>query len=80
MSGSHGGRPSSWVVVAVSLTGFIISGVALCIGPNWMLFWAGAVVVALSGVLGLLVGIMSDVVLDKPRAMRNTAGGSSAGA
>jgi hypothetical protein len=80
MSGSHGGRPSSWVVFTVSMAGFIISGIALCIGPNWMMFWAGVVVVVLSGVLGLMVGIMSDVVLDKPRATQNTVGGSSSGA
>ncbi|TNY38667.1 HGxxPAAW family protein [Thermomonospora catenispora] len=68
MSGSHAGRPSSWLVVAVCLLGFVLGGVALCIGPNWMLFGVGAGLVVLSGILGLAVGIMSDVVLAENRA------------
>ncbi|MBA9008037.1 MULTISPECIES: HGxxPAAW family protein [Thermomonospora] len=68
MSGSHGGRPSSWLVVAVSLLGFVVGGWALCVGPNWTLFGVGAGLVVLSGVLGLAVGIMSDVVLAENRA------------
>ncbi|ACY99689.1 MULTISPECIES: HGxxPAAW family protein [Thermomonospora] len=69
MSASHAGRPSSWLVVALGLIGFTIGGVALCIGPNWVLFGVGVAVTVVSGVLGLAVGIMSDVVLDKPRAV-----------
>ncbi|SEG90677.1 hypothetical protein SAMN04489712_1276 [Thermomonospora echinospora] len=78
-SGSHGGRPSSWLVFTISMTGFIVGGVALCIGPNWMMFWAGVVIVAVSGVLGLAVGIMSDVVLDKPRVARDALADPSSG-
>ncbi|HEX2314045.1 MAG TPA: HGxxPAAW family protein [Thermomonospora sp.] len=76
MSGSHGGRPSSWAVVAVSITGFTVGGVALCIGPNWVLFGVGAAIVVLSGILGLAVGIFSDVVLDEPRVISETVGGT----
>lgn len=73
MSGSHGGRPSSWLVVVLSLVGFIVGGVGLCLGPNWVLFGVGVGVVVVSGVLGLAVGIMSDVVLDKPRVAAGRA-------
>ncbi|REF00113.1 HGxxPAAW family protein [Thermomonospora umbrina] len=79
MSGGHGGRPSSWVVVGVSITGFTVGGVALCIGPNWVVFGVGAAIVAISAVLGLAVGILSDVVVDEPRVMQPVAAGAPAG-
>ncbi|MFB4319302.1 HGxxPAAW family protein [Actinomadura sp. 21ATH] len=63
-TGSHAGRPKSWIAVAVIFIGFTVSGVALCLGPNWPMFWAGAGVIALGGVLALIVDIMSDVVTD----------------
>lgn len=69
MSNSHGGRPSSWAVVALALVGFATGGVALCLGPNWVLFWVGVAIVMASGLLGVVVGIFSDVVVDEPRVV-----------
>lgn len=69
MAGTLGGRPSSWAVVAVALVGFIMGGIALCIGPNWLLFWVGVAIVMLAGLLGIAIGIFSDVVLDEPRVI-----------
>jgi hypothetical protein len=67
MSGSHGGSPKSWLAVIVILLGFTVGGVALCVGPNWILFWVGAGIVAIGGVLALAVDIFSDVIIDAPR-------------
>ncbi|ACZ86783.1 HGxxPAAW family protein [Streptosporangium roseum] len=67
MAGSHGGSPKSWLAVIVILIGFTVGGVALCIGPSWMLFWVGAGIVAVGGVIALLVDIFSDVIIDAPR-------------
>ncbi|MCW2877027.1 MAG: hypothetical protein JWQ95_1127 [Sphaerisporangium sp.] len=64
---SHAGRASSWLAVTVILLGFTIGGVALTIGPNWFLFWTGAVVIAVGGVLALIFDIFSDVIEDAPR-------------
>ncbi|GAA2402616.1 hypothetical protein GCM10010191_07680 [Actinomadura vinacea] len=66
-TGSHAGRPKSWVAVAVIFIGFTVGGVALCVGPNWPMFWAGAGIIALGGVLSWIVDIMSDVIVDDPR-------------
>jgi peptidoglycan/LPS O-acetylase OafA/YrhL len=66
-TGSHAGRPKSWVAVAVILIGFAVAGVALCLGPNWPMFWAGAAIVAIGGVVSFAVDIMSDVIVDEPR-------------
>ncbi|GII89803.1 HGxxPAAW family protein [Sinosporangium siamense] len=65
--GSHGGSPKSWLAVITILVGSTLSGVALTIGPNWVLVWAGVGICAIGGVLALLFDIMSDVIVDKPR-------------
>lgn len=67
--GSHGGRLGSWVAVVVMWIGFILGGVAMVTGPTWWLFWTGAGVVALGGILGLAVRIFDDVIIDAPRVI-----------
>ncbi|MFC9975364.1 HGxxPAAW family protein [Spirillospora sp. NPDC127200] len=62
-SSSHAGRPQSWIAVAVIFVGFAVSGAALCLGPSWPMFWAGAGVMAAGAVVAFLVDIMGDVVL-----------------
>ncbi|MGI5162924.1 HGxxPAAW family protein [Spirillospora sp. CA-253888] len=62
-SSSHAGRPKSWIAVAVIFAGFAVSGVALCLGPSWPMFWAGAGIMAVGAVVAFLVDVMSDVVL-----------------
>ena len=54
------GRPASWVAVTVIVICFIISGIALPIGPNWVLFWVGVAIVVVGGVIGAAVRIMDD--------------------
>lgn len=66
-AGSHAGRPSSWVAVLVIVIGFTVGGLALPLGPNWLMFWIGAGIVVLGGVLAFAVDIMSDVIVDEPR-------------
>ncbi|OLT28098.1 hypothetical protein BJF79_41895 [Actinomadura sp. CNU-125] len=67
-SGSHAGRPKSWVAVTIIFIGFAIGGAGLVMGPSWVVFGVGAAVIALGGVAALAVDIMSDVVVDDPRA------------
>ncbi|GAA2084585.1 HGxxPAAW family protein [Actinomadura alba] len=67
--GSHGGRPSSWLAVGIMIAGFTIGGAGLTLGPSWPVFWAGAAVVAIGGLIALAVGIFSDVVLDETRVV-----------
>ncbi|WP_405144897.1 hypothetical protein OG589_43880 [Sphaerisporangium sp. NBC_01403] len=66
---SHAGRPTSWLAVTVILLGFTIGGIALVMGPNWFLFWTGAGVIAVGGVLALVFDIFSDVIEDAPRTI-----------
>ncbi|HEV7931506.1 MAG TPA: HGxxPAAW family protein [Actinomadura sp.] len=66
-SNSHAGRPASWVAVAVMMVGFVVGGAAIPMGPNWLVFWIGAGIVVVGGVLALFGDIMSDVVMDEQR-------------
>ncbi|MGI5164946.1 HGxxPAAW family protein [Spirillospora sp. CA-253888] len=67
--GSHAGRPSSWVAVSIIFIGFAIGGVALCLGPNWLLFWVGVAVIVVGMVVSAAVHLFSDVVVDAPRVI-----------
>jgi hypothetical protein len=54
------GRPASWVVSTLVIIGFVLGGIALCIGPSWVLFWVGAGIVVLAGIMGAAVRIFDD--------------------
>lgn len=66
-TGSHAGRARSWLAVTVMLLGFVIGGVGLTLGPNWFLFWGGAAVIVLGGILAMVFDIFSDVIVDSRR-------------
>ena len=56
----HHGRPASWVAVSIIIVGFIVSGIALTVGPTWWLFWAGAGMVVIGGIMAAAVHILDD--------------------
>jgi len=57
---AHHGRPASWAVTAIVIVGFTVGGIALPIGPTWWLFWTGAGIVVLGGLMGAAVHIFDD--------------------
>ncbi|MCX4909467.1 HGxxPAAW family protein [Streptomyces sp. NBC_00878] len=65
MAGSnHGHTPAAWTGVTIAIIGFCVSG-AFMVMANPLGFWAGLVVVALGGVVGMA---MSAAGLGKPKA------------
>jgi len=54
------GRPVSWVAVTIIIIGFIIGGIALPIGPNWVLFWVGVAIAVVGVIVAGAAGIMDD--------------------
>jgi hypothetical protein len=58
------GRPASWVAVFVIVAGFVIGGLGLILGPTWWLFWAGAGIAAVGGIIALVTDIFADVTVD----------------
>ena len=57
---AHHGRPASWVAVSIIIIGFTVGGIALPIGPTWWLFWAGAAIVVIGGIIALATHILDD--------------------
>jgi hypothetical protein len=54
------GRRVSWVAVTLIIAGFIIGGIALPIGPTWVLFWIGAAIVVIGVIFAASIRIMDD--------------------
>ena len=54
------GRPVSWVAVTIIIIGFIIGGIALSIGPVWVLLWVGVALVVIGGIFAASIRIMDD--------------------
>ena len=54
------GRPVSWVAVTLIIVGFVIGGIALPIGPSWVLFWVGAAIVVVGCIFAASIRIMDD--------------------
>ncbi|MFC9298680.1 HGxxPAAW family protein [Streptomyces sp. NPDC057011] len=49
---SHGHTPAAWTGVIIAFIGFCISGAFMVLANPWG-FWAGLVVVAIGGVVGM---------------------------
>lgn len=64
---SHAGRPSSWLAVVVIWIGFGVGGAAMVPSPKWWMFWTGAAIVVLGGIIAMAVHIFDDVIIDSPR-------------
>lgn len=54
------GRPTSWAAVTIIVIGFIVGGIALCVGPKWWLFWLGVGIVVLGALYGAATHILDD--------------------
>jgi hypothetical protein len=54
------GRPVSWVAVTIIIVGFVIGGIALPIGPSWVLFWVGVAIAVVGSIMAAAVRIMDD--------------------
>lgn len=48
----HGSNPAAWTAVAIALVAFTLGGVALIIGPNWVLFWISVALLPVSVIVG----------------------------
>lgn len=56
----HLGRVTSWLAVIVVIVGFVVGGLGLVLGPQWVLFWIGVGVIGVGGIWALASGIMED--------------------
>jgi hypothetical protein len=50
----------SWVAVSTIMAAFLVGGFGLVLGPIWWLFWVGAAMAAVGGLLALATNIFDD--------------------
>jgi hypothetical protein len=48
----HGSTPAAWTAVTIVLIAFTLGGVALMIGPSWLLFWASVALLPVAVIVG----------------------------
>jgi len=61
----HGSTPAAWTAVAIVLIAFTLGGVALMIGPNWVLFWVSVALLPVAAIVGK---VMAAAGLGEPEA------------
>jgi hypothetical protein len=54
------GRAVSWVAVTLIMVGFLVGGLALIFGPNWVVFWLGVGLAVVGGLMALATNIFDD--------------------
>jgi hypothetical protein len=54
------GRPVSWVAVSIIMLGFLVGGLSLVFGTIWWLFWTGAGLAVVGGLLAMSTDIFED--------------------
>jgi hypothetical protein len=58
---SQHGRTSSWVATTIIVIGFVVGGAAMLTSPvTWWLFWVGAGIVVVGGIMALSTHILDD--------------------
>ena len=48
----HGSTPAAWTAVAIVLVAFTLGGVALMLGPSWVLFWVSVALLPIAAIVG----------------------------
>jgi hypothetical protein len=48
----HGSTPAAWTAVTIVLIAFTLGGIALMIGPSWVLFWASVALLPVAVIVG----------------------------
>ena len=52
----HGNSPAAWSAVGLMLVGFVVWGIGMVTGPNWLLVWIGVAIVPISVAIGWAMG------------------------
>lgn len=52
----HGNSPAAWSAVGLMLVGFVVWGIGMVTGPNWVLVWIGVAIVPISVAIGWAMG------------------------
>ena len=55
---AHGSTPAAWTAVGTVILAFVVGGIGLVIGPNWLVFWIGVALLPVGAILGKLLQAM----------------------
>ena len=53
----HGKTPAAWAGSMLALVAVIVGGVAMLLGPNWVLFWIAAVLLVLAPIVARVLQV-----------------------
>ncbi len=51
----HGRTPAAWAGVTLAMVGFLLGGLAMVAGPNWVLFWIAVAILVAAGIVTLVL-------------------------
>lgn len=51
----HGKTPAAWAGTLTATGGFVVGGIGMLLGPNWVVFWIGAALLVLACILALVL-------------------------
>jgi hypothetical protein len=54
----HGRTPAAWAGVALAMAGFVLGGIAMVDGPNWILFWIAAALCVIALIAAKVLQVM----------------------
>lgn len=54
----HGNTPAAWTGVTIMLIGWVVGGIGLVTGPNWVLFWIGVALQPIGIVVGKVMAVL----------------------
>jgi hypothetical protein len=54
----HGRTPAAWAGVSLAMAGFLLGGIAMVAGPNWVLFWIAAALCVLALVVTRVLQVL----------------------
>jgi len=46
----HGRTLAAWTGVIIAIVAFLVGGVALVLGPNWVMFWIAAALLVVAAI------------------------------
>jgi len=58
MASAHGSTPAAWTTVVIVFIAFLVGGIGLVIGPNWVVFWIGVALLPIGALVGKVMQAM----------------------
>jgi cytosine/uracil/thiamine/allantoin permease len=54
----HGRTTAAWTGSVLAMAAFVLGGIAMVLGPNWLLFWIAVAILVLSMIAAKVLQVM----------------------